>query len=64
MLPCGNGVPATTTNAAELEHRALEVSSGNRKAAANVTTPRMPAHETTAPVDRLHDRARMRAVPA
>ena len=63
VVPWISSVPATTTKAASWSTSRCGVSSGSRKAAASVTTPRMPAHETTTPPSQLHARRRMRAVP-
>ena len=63
MVPWIRRVPATTTNAASWSVSRSGVSTGSRNTAARVTTPRIPAHPTTAPVDHPHACLRIRRVP-
>ncbi len=61
--PWMSSVPATTVKAARRSTSRCGVSSGSRKTAASVTTPRMPAHETTMPDDHGHARRRILGGP-
>ena len=62
--PWMSRVPATTVNAARRSTSRWGVSSGSRNTAASVTTPRMPAHETTIPLDQGQARRRIRGGPS